>query len=66
MATEPVAESPIRQKSANGQPRPTTSIERTCKRCGASLVGLAPGKTGERGIWDSWAWYCSQECFDGR
>jgi hypothetical protein len=53
---------PIRQKSANGTPKPTTSIERTCATCRASFGGLAPGKTGERGIWQGWFWYCSLEC----
>ena len=42
---------PFRQKSARGQPRPQTSIERCCRGCGASFIGLAPGKTGEAGIW---------------
>ena len=53
---------PVRQKSARGQPRPETSIERCCKACGASFIGLAPGKTGERGVWRHWRWYCSTEC----
>lgn len=49
----------IRQKSAEGKPKPTTSIERTCQGCGASFLGLAPGKTGERGVWREWCWFCS-------
>ncbi len=53
---------PVRRKSACGQPRPNTSIERTCDACGASFLGLAAGKTGERGIWGGWKWYCSAEC----
>lgn len=54
---------PLRQKSARGQPRSNTGIERTCKACGASFLGLAPGKTGERGIWTGdWQWFCSVEC----
>lgn len=53
----------VRQKSARGQPRPLTSITRTCKTCDASFIGLAPGKTGERGLWDHGSrWYCSVEC----
>ena len=57
------AEVPIRQKSAAGQPKPHTSITRTCRTCGACFIGLAAGKTGERGIWDDdWKWYCSAEC----
>lgn len=56
---------PFRQKSAQGQPKPQTSIERCCHTCGASFAGLAPGKTGEAGIWSSrhdLRWYCSVEC----
>ncbi len=53
---------PFRQKSAHGWPRPQTSIERCCRGCGASFIGLAPGKTGEAGIWHAWRWYCSVEC----
>lgn len=56
------ADFPVRQKSAHGQPRPETGIERCCKACGASFIGLAPGKTGERGVWRHWRWYCSDEC----
>ena len=55
-------DSPIRKLSANGLPKPTTRIERTCATCGASFTGLAPGKTGERGIWREWQWFCSLEC----
>lgn len=57
-------ELPIRQKSANGEPKPIGSYDRRCKRCKASFIKLAPGKTGERGIWKNWQWYCSQECAD--
>jgi hypothetical protein len=53
---------PIRYKSTHGQPPPTTTIERTCAKCKASFLGLAPGKTNERGIWADWNWYCSKEC----
>ena len=53
---------PIRQKSVHGEPKPTTSIERCCATCGASFLGLAPGKTGLAGIWTAMSWYCSQEC----
>lgn len=55
---------PIRQLSALGLPKPSTSIERTCACCGASFLDLAPGSTGERGLWEDWSWFCSQECFD--
>lgn len=58
-------EYPVRQRSAWGWPKPTTSIERCCAKCGASFIGLAPGSTGERGLWKDWSWFCSQECFDG-
>jgi hypothetical protein len=57
---------PIRQKSADGEPKPNTGIERRCRKCGASFIGLAPGKTGERGLWDQWHWYCSEECYSRR
>ena len=53
---------PVRVKSANGKPAPVTSIERTCQKCGASFVLLAPGSTGECGVWDDMGWYCSLEC----
>lgn len=53
---------PIRVRSAKGHPRPNSEIERRCHACGASFLGLAPGKTGERGLWDDWHWYCSIEC----
>jgi len=53
---------PIRQRSLRGQPRPATSIGRTCRKCGASFIGSAPGKTGERGLWRDWQWFCSAEC----
>lgn len=56
---------PVRQKSLNGEPKPLTSIERTCKTCGASFIGSAAGRTGERGIWRDWSWYCSAECDPG-
>jgi hypothetical protein len=55
---------PIRQRSAHGQPPPRTGIERCCMGCGASFLGLAPGKTGERGIWtEGLVWWCSEECW---
>ena len=57
---------PIRERSCHGVPAPKTSIERTCKTCGASFVGLAPGRTGLAGIWRDWSWYCSRECDEGR
>jgi hypothetical protein len=44
---------PFRQSSAHGEPKPTTTIERTCRKCGASFLGLAAGRTGEVGIWQS-------------
>lgn len=53
---------PIREESAKGKPRPTTTIERRCLYCGASFSGLAPGKTGFRGAWSEWGWWCSVEC----
>jgi hypothetical protein len=54
---------PLRISSARGKPKPSTSIERTCRNCGASFLGLAPGKTGLRGVWrEPLAWFCSTEC----
>jgi hypothetical protein len=55
---------PIRQKSANGQPPVAHPAFRGCRRCGASFAMNAPGATGERGIWNDMAWWCSQECYD--
>jgi hypothetical protein len=60
----PADDFPIRRQSANGEPKPGTTIERVCAVCGASFLLLAPGKTGERGRWAFWKWYCSQECYD--
>ena len=55
---------PVRQKSAHGNP-PRRRFMRFCHRCTADFLGLAAGKTGERGLWDdSGAWWCSQECYD--
>jgi hypothetical protein len=54
---------PLRVSSAKGLPKPQTSIERTCRGCGASFIGLTPGKTGLRGIWrEPLVWFCSTEC----
>ena len=53
---------PIRQVSARGKPAEPSKSARTCANCHASFLGLAPGKTGERGLWDMWSWYCSVEC----
>lgn len=64
---DPGASHPIRERSARGVPKPNTPIERRCSECGASFIGLAPGKTGERGIWTpDLRWVCSQECHDDR
>lgn len=63
MSTETVAgDYPIRKKSAQGRPRPLYSITRGCAACGACFLQLAAGKTGERGLWKDWRWYCSLEC----
>jgi hypothetical protein len=58
-------EYPVRTDSAHGEPKPSTPIERTCRSCHASFLGLAAGKTGLRGIWRDWSWYCSVECVEG-
>lgn len=52
---------PIRQKSAY-VPKDDFQFARHCERCGASFLLLAPGKTGERGVWRDWKWFCSIEC----
>lgn len=54
---------PVRVRSARGKPPPGSEFERRCQACGASFLGLAAGKTGERGLWDEMHWYCSTECF---
>lgn len=53
---------PIRQKSANGVPAEPWQYARRCAKCAASFWLLAPGTTGERGIWRDWKWFCSAEC----
>jgi hypothetical protein len=53
---------PIRQRSARGVPAEGCQFLRRCVNCRASFLGLAPGKTGERGIWRDWSWFCSAEC----
>lgn len=57
---------PVRQHSANGQPKPKRS-EPTCHRCGAGFFGLWPTRTGKLGIWRSnpFVWFCSVECDTG-
>jgi hypothetical protein len=59
-----VSDWPVRQKSAKGQPPEPCPTARTCRRCKASFLGLAAGKTGERGLWSWSGWWCSQECYD--
>jgi hypothetical protein len=59
-----VSDWPVRQKSAKGQPPEPWDMARTCRRCKASFLGLAAGKTGERGLWSWSGWWCSQECYD--
>lgn len=57
--------SPVRHCSAHGFPKPSSRFERCCVTCGASFIGLAPGRTGERGLWggtNGWSWFCSVEC----
>lgn len=60
-----MSDCPVRQKSAHGQPKPSSHFLRCCHSCGADFGALAPGNTGERGIWDDgpgFVWYCSVEC----
>jgi hypothetical protein len=56
-------EFPIRARSPHG-PYPRTEFTRRCVVCRSDFIALAPGKTGERGLWDEWKWYCSRECYD--
>lgn len=58
-------EYPVRLRSANGLPPLRAAFLRSCRRCHADFFSLAPGKTGERGLWDECLhWWCSQECYD--
>lgn len=57
-----VSDWPVRGRSAKGEPKAFSRFTRTCARCGACFIGLAPGLTGERGLWDQMTWYCSREC----
>lgn len=52
---------PIRVKSAAGEP-PQRDFVRCCRTCKADFLGLAPGRTGERGLWSAEGWFCSMEC----
>lgn len=55
----------VRQRSANGLPPQRPQGVRSCRRCHADFVALAPGKTGLRGLWsERGGWWCSQECYD--
>ena len=54
---------PVRQLSAKGQPAPFGDFTRRCQTCGACFIGLAVGKTGERGLWHEWQWFCSVQCY---
>lgn len=58
MSTEQFA---IRARPVAGAPK-ATQFRRGCGTCGADFLALAPGKTGERGIWRDWIWYCSAAC----
>ena len=55
---------PVREHSCNGEPAPTTGIERVCNTCGASFLGLCRAADNMRGIWrsDPMRWFCSTEC----
>lgn len=52
----------IRERSCRGEPAPRSQFARRCRACGADFLGLAPGRTGLRGIWQDWQWFCSREC----
>lgn len=59
-----MSETTVRVRSAKGQP-PCRKFMRRCAYCEADFLGLAPGKTGLRGLWDNCGdWWCSVECYD--
>lgn len=61
------AQTPLRQKSANGEPKPTWDMLRACHVCGAAWYDLDCGGATERGIWSSLGgmrWFCSVECWE--
>jgi len=53
---------PIRQRTPRPPVPPDSRFARRCVTCGSGFLNLAPGKTGERGIWREWSWFCSAEC----
>lgn len=53
---------PVRIMSAHGKPAQPSQFLRSCRTCAASFSGLAPGRTGERGLWSAGRWFCSVEC----
>jgi len=53
---------PVRITSAHGKPAERNQFARSCRTCKASFLGLAAGKTGERGLWSRQGWFCSVEC----
>ena len=56
---------PVRLKSAL-KVTDDYQFARHCAECGASFLLLAPGKTGERGIWrPPLIWFCSVDCDKG-
>jgi len=53
---------PVREKSANGIPRPRGPHSRVCGSCGADFIALAKSSDGMTGMWRNWRWVCSREC----
>ncbi len=60
---ERAANATLRIKSCNGVPVEKSQFLRKCQQCGASFRRLAPGITGQYGLWRDWRWFCSQECY---
>ncbi len=51
---------PIRIKSVRTVSK--SQFFRKCETCDADFIDLAAMKTGERGLWFEWKWYCSLQC----
>jgi hypothetical protein len=58
---------PIRELSLNGEPKPITTITRTCRNCGACFVrSHSKDGDGMTGVWtECGTWYCSRQCAPG-
>lgn len=61
-----VPDVPLRQRAPRPTVKPPSEFARRCHVCGSDFLALAPGKTGERGIWRDWHWFCSIECSEAQ